>query len=201
MQNAPVTPLTGCRRRLKDSARPTLDKINLKNRQHAPAKSARPFNVECAPSMSAPRGTVWAGAGLKIRDCRHWRGGRIQVPRADSHPFPYLPIHIPDKYRVFEVNFVEGCSFQIVSLALIPACLAMAALALDGPAQRGQGHNGQYRGSPMECRGLLRPTGVQAVSLGPLALYFDRDRCHQGRLSCKFTATTAPKRIPNDFSQ
>ena len=85
--------------------------------------------------------------------------------------------------------------------APIPRCLAMAALALDGPAQRGQGHVGKYRGSPMECRGLLRPTGVQAVSLGPLALYFDRDRCHQGHLSCKFTATTAQKQIPIDFSR
>ena len=196
-----MTPLTGCRRRLKDSARPTLDKIYFKNRQHAPAKSARPFNVECAPSMSAPRGTVWAGAGLKIRDCRHWRGGRIQVPRADSHPFPYLPMHIPDMVLAcLRLILSRVVRFKSRHCALIPACLAMAALALDGPAQRGQGHSGQYRGSPMECRGLLRPTGVQAVSLGPLALYFDRDRCHQGHLSCKFTATAAQKRTPYDFS-
>ena len=56
-------------------------------------------------------------------------------------------------------------------------------------------------GSPMQFRGLLRPTGVQAVSLGLFALHFDWDWCHQGQSRCKFTATTAPKAIPNDFSR
>ena len=45
-----------------DSARPTLDKINLKNRQHAPAKSARPFNVECAPFNVGARGDGLGGS-------------------------------------------------------------------------------------------------------------------------------------------
>ena len=49
--------------------------------------------------------------------------GRIQVPRADSHPFPDVLTHISDKYNVFEVNFVEGSSFQIVHCTLIPCCL------------------------------------------------------------------------------
>ena len=168
MQNAPVTPLTGCRRRLKDSARPTLDKINLKNRQHAPAKSARPFNVECAPSMSAPRGTVWAGAGLKIRDCRHWRGGRMQVPRADSHPFPYLPMHIPDKYRVFEVNFVEGCSFQIASLRAHPGLPGHGGprLRRPRPARAGpqRAVSGVANGVPGFASPDRRPSGVTGAS-------------------------------------
>ena len=177
-----------------DSARPTLDKINFKNRRHAPAKSARPFNVECAPSMSGPRETVWARAGLKIRDCRHWRGGA----------YKYLVL-IAIHSQIFSYTFPISTTCLRLILSRVVRFKSLIArsshVAFECPRFPTHSIPLPLVLASTSRAVLLRPTGVQAVSLGPFALYFDRDRRRQGHLSCKFTATTAEKRVPIDFSR
>ena len=88
----------------------------------------------------------------------------MQVPRADSHPFPDLLIHISDKYHVFEVSFVEGCSFQIASLRAHPGLPGHGGprLRRPRPARAGpqRAVSGVSNGVPGFASPDRRPSGV-----------------------------------------
>ena len=171
--------LTGCRHLLKDSARPTLDKINLKNRQHAPAKSARPFNVECAPSMSGPRETVWARAGLKIRDCRHWRGGACKY-------LVLIAIHSQIFLYTFPIS--TTCLRLILSMVVRFKSLIARSSHVAFECPRFPTHSIPLPLVDVSRRGLQCSSGVCFAR--PVS-----KRCHCGLLHCILIGTGATRAI------
>ena len=117
-----------------------------------------------APSMSVP-GQRWSDRERLGSSMLTDIGGAAHTNTSHSSQLnPMSPTRCSATLDIFEVNFDEGCSFENVSLLVLPI---------------------------LRSDFQLSSCDASAPPLFPEPLYFDRDRYHQGRLHCKIIARTA----------